>query len=340
MRKRRRDTYTGTFNISKMNFGGYQSVGSSYGGGRGYQGGGSYDTFGGGGYMANEMGGGFTSPGGTTGTPGGKDSKRGGFKNQATRPVTAAMLHRVTSPPGAEEIYLIDDEQVNQIVLVGEIVEVFESATSVMYKIDDRTGPPVEVRRWINAEEDSQFELERRAACREGIYVKIVGHIKMFNNQRTITGFMIRPIEDFNEVTHHMAETMFAHLAITKGLKLPEQFSDHQQGNQMGGASSFGSTTPQAGGSGWTPLATSTQMSGTSYGNQFNSGLTLVQQKVLSVIGNTKGDHGLHVNDIISSVKTQGFSDASIKTALDFLSNEGHVYSTIDEQHFKSTEDV
>ena len=49
----------------------------------------------------------------------------------------------------------------------------------------------------------------------------------------------------------------------------------------MGGASGFGSTAPQAGGSGWTPLATSTQMSSTSYGgNQFNSGLTLVQQKV------------------------------------------------------------
>ena len=33
------------------------------------------DSFGGGGYVANEMGGAFTSPGGTTGTPGGKDSK-------------------------------------------------------------------------------------------------------------------------------------------------------------------------------------------------------------------------------------------------------------------------
>ena len=69
-------------------------------------------------------------------------------------------------------------------------------------------------------------------------------------------------------------------------------------------------------------------MSGTSYGNQFNSGLTLVQQKVqwlervfviffilqvLSAIGSTKGDHGLHVNEIIGSVKNQGFSDASIK---------------------------
>lgn len=38
-------------------------------------------------------------------------------------------------------------------MFVGEIVEVFESQTNIMYKIDDRTGPPIEVRRWINAEE-------------------------------------------------------------------------------------------------------------------------------------------------------------------------------------------
>ena len=37
----------------------------------------------------------------------------------------------------------------SQIVLMGEIMEVNESATSVTYKIDDRTGPWVDVRRWL-----------------------------------------------------------------------------------------------------------------------------------------------------------------------------------------------
>ena len=36
--------------------------------------------------------------------------------------------------------------------LVGEIVDVVESPTSVLYKIDDRTGPPVDVRKWISEE--------------------------------------------------------------------------------------------------------------------------------------------------------------------------------------------
>ena len=36
--------------------------------------------------------------------------------------------------------------------LVGEIVEVSENQTNVTYKLDDRTGPLVEVRKWINEE--------------------------------------------------------------------------------------------------------------------------------------------------------------------------------------------
>ena len=36
--------------------------------------------------------------------------------------------------------------------LVGEIVDVVESPTSVLYRIDDRTGPPVDVRKWISEE--------------------------------------------------------------------------------------------------------------------------------------------------------------------------------------------
>ena len=33
---------------------------------------------------------------------------------------------------------------------MGEIVEVTESSTNIAYKIDDRTGPLIEVRRWIS----------------------------------------------------------------------------------------------------------------------------------------------------------------------------------------------
>ena len=58
---------------------------------------------------------------------------------------------------------------------------------------------------------------QERAACREGMYVKVMGHLKQFNKLRNVVAFKIRPIDDFNEVTHHLGEVMYAHLAVTKG---------------------------------------------------------------------------------------------------------------------------
>ena len=154
-----------------------------------------------------------------------------------------------------------------QIVLMGEIMEVNESATSVTYKIDDRTGPWVDVRRWLEQVRKVFYMymlypfLSKRVcpvfftaphqlphhthihcsssyvhtslpsslssqdtpnlesvSCREGMYVRVVGHLRSFNKQRNMMAFHVRPVEDFNEVSHHLSEVIYTHLAVTKGL--------------------------------------------------------------------------------------------------------------------------
>ena len=52
-----------------------------------------------------------------------------------------------------------------QIVFVGEIVSVSESQTNVVYKVDDRTGPLVNVKKWLDNLE-AEAELNQRADCR------------------------------------------------------------------------------------------------------------------------------------------------------------------------------
>ena len=52
-----------------------------------------------------------------------------------------------------------------QIVFVGEIVSVNESQTNVVYKVDDRTGPLVDVKKWLD-DQESEAELNLRAECR------------------------------------------------------------------------------------------------------------------------------------------------------------------------------
>ena len=52
-----------------------------------------------------------------------------------------------------------------QIVFVGEIVSVSESQTNVVYKVDDRTGPLVDVKNWL-ADQELEAELNLRTECR------------------------------------------------------------------------------------------------------------------------------------------------------------------------------
>ena len=44
-------------------------------------------------------------------------------------------------------------------------MSVSESLTNVVYKVDDRTGPLVDVKKWLD-DQESEAELNLRAECR------------------------------------------------------------------------------------------------------------------------------------------------------------------------------
>ena len=73
-------------------------------------------------------------------------------------------------------------------------------------------------------------------------------------------------------------------------------------------------------------------------GNNFiqANGLTVVQNQVLNLIKACPRPEGLNFQDLKNQL--QHMSVASIKLAVDFLSKEGHIYSTVDDDHFKSTD--
>ena len=73
-------------------------------------------------------------------------------------------------------------------------------------------------------------------------------------------------------------------------------------------------------------------------GNNFipANGLTVAQNQVLNSIQACLRPVRLNFQDLKNQL--QHMSVASIKLAVDFLSNEGHIYSTVDDDHFKSTD--
>ena len=70
-------------------------------------------------------------------------------------------------------------------------------------------------------------------------------------------------------------------------------------------------------------------------GNNFIPANGLMYQ-LLNLIKACPRTEGLNFQDLKNQL--QHMSVASTKLAVDFLSNEEHIYSTVDDDHFKSTD--
>lgn len=125
--------------------------------------------------------------------------------------------------------------------------------------------------------------------------------------------FKIIPLEDMNEFTAHILEVVNSHLMLSKANSQASVGRPSMSNPGMGEPGNFS-------------------------GNNFMpaNGLTVVQNQVLNLIKACPRPEGLNFQDLRSQL--QHMPVASIKQAVDFLCNEGHIYSTVDDDHFKSTD--
>nr|XP_058892714.1 replication protein A 32 kDa subunit isoform X3 [Kogia breviceps] len=144
-------------------------------------------------------------------------------------------------------------------------------------------------------------------------YVKVAGHLRSFQNKKSLVAFKIMPLEDMNEFTTHILEVVNAHMMLSKSNSQPSAGRAPISNPGMGEAGNFG-------------------------GNIFMpaNGLNMAQNQVLNLIKACPRPEGLNFQDLKNQL--QHMTVASIKQAVDFLSNEGHIYSTVDDDHFKSTD--
>ncbi|KAK3241431.1 hypothetical protein CYMTET_48805 [Cymbomonas tetramitiformis] len=261
-------------------------------------------------------GGGFMpSPAGAGGTVVSPTQRKGEKRNESLTPLTVRQLHEGLNGVGLDDTIRVDGEDINNLTLVGKIVGEQESSTSINYKIDDGTGQ-VDVRYWL---EDSDADAPKEFSM--GDYVRVFGHLRSFQNQRNIVAFSMRPVKDYNEVTFHFVEVVYVHLHNTKG-----------QGATPG---SVKHETPKA------PPANYMNSSATADTDMGNtSGLANDCQEAVSKIFNSpqaqQNDQGIPIDQVVQELGRK-YSAEQIKNAVEFMVNEGHLYSTIDDQHFKST---
>lgn len=155
--------------------------------------------------------------------------------------------------------------------------------------------------------------------------MRVVGNLRSFNDKKSVVAFQLIPVTDFNEVTFHYLNVIATHLRFTK------QPGNNTPAKVPGATSTFGQ-----------PQAQATQMQGVpqmqSMDDAKTGQFTAVQHNILQVF-KTGGDDetGLSVDALFTAMPN--VPQAQIREALSFLSDEGHLYTTIDENHFKSTDE-
>ncbi|RHZ41023.1 hypothetical protein DYB26_016093, partial [Aphanomyces astaci] len=180
--------------------------------------------------------------------------------------------------------------------------------------------------------EDDPYQQQLLETLQDGIYVSAVGNLRSFGGKTSLSCHTVTPVENFNQITHHFLDCIYTHLRNTKGPL-------GGGGGAAAGTQSFTDTSSHFGG-GFNAFGGQAASTGGQQNYNFgasDSGFSdPAQQAILDILGASSLDMGLSVDQIKQNLHGR-VTDAQLRDALNYLTNEGHIYSTIDENHFKRT---
>ncbi|XP_029919815.1 replication protein A 32 kDa subunit-like isoform X4 [Myripristis murdjan] len=149
-----------------------------------------------------------------------------------------------------------------------------------------------------------------------GRYVKVSGRLQSSQGKRLLLAKNIRCIEDLNEITSHMLEVVQAHMQL---------FRKAVDVNMNTIASSVAGTVQTYG------MCNDGCPQGIS-----PDGLSTIQGQVFSAIKSCSLHEGIGFQNLTRQLGYLSVKD--IRNSLRFLLTEGHIFTTMDEWHFKSTD--
>jgi len=273
----------------------------------------------GGGYGDGDAGGGggFMDTSAQFGTPGQGEKKA--RRSQNLVPITIKQIQQ-----SAEDTITVADMEVHMVQIVGIIKSVDVTSTKITYTITDSTGT-IDTVQWL--ESDNEDDDGSRAALMENTYCRLAGSVRSHQGKRNLMIFKIAPITDLNLITTHILQVMHSQLKL-------ENISKMQSDGGMGGGQM------STGGSGLShSLAGTGNFDGGAGGGSFSgmSGLNGQQNMVYQVINQVKDEQGVSRDSIYGALMGK-VNRGQVDEQLEFLSSEGHIYSTVDDDHFRTTD--
>jgi len=269
----------------------------------------------------------------------------GGQRQKRVIPYDERKLSQVTckqimnAPPAdQDDPVMIDEVEVSQLHMMARILSVDAQSSHTSYTINDYTGT-LAVKQWHNDDQQQQ------PSVAEGAWVHIFGRINSFQGKCSINAFDVIPVTDFNEITHHFTEVIFAHLMNLENAKKQAMgMNDSMMGmgntstNDMGpgygnaangGNGGFGGNGGGFGGG---------NQGGFGGGNQGDD-RPVLHQMILKVVKSPEFAHnetGCNVQSIFQKLPNENVQN--IREAIDIMAEEGIMYSTVDEEHYKAVE--
>eukprot|EP00455_Lapot_gusevi_P035842 TRINITY_DN3972_c0_g1_i1.p1 TRINITY_DN3972_c0_g1~~TRINITY_DN3972_c0_g1_i1.p1 ORF type:complete len:296 (+),score=68.60 TRINITY_DN3972_c0_g1_i1:80-967(+) len=252
-------------------------------------------------------------------------SPSGKYKSNRTSsvlPVTIKQILSAQASPNDDNVYRIDGKEFAFATFIGMIFSVVEGDSYCMYTVDDGTGQ-IDVRLWstgANSEQDFSANQAKRSQLREGIYVRVFATVRLYQNKPMLNAQEIQPLVDFNELTYHYLEAIKYHLLNTRGAA---QGSAPLHPGHAGGWNPHAGSGSMADGGQWA------QNQG-NYGGNFSQ----LQQQVLAVFErDTESEQGISIDTVCNQLPR--FPRSEIEKTVRWLSEEGHLFPTIDDFHFK-----
>ena len=262
-------------------------------------------------------------------------SRRGDGDRKTSKtvlPVNTAMLHKLThSSLGL----VLQRHKYSSVTIVAFVSDYTESQNKAEFRLKDPFGQSIEVQQWKGVEEDGSQTSRSGPPIRNDMLVRAFGHPRKTANSAgpLLLASRILPVTDVNELAMHVLDVLAAHVTlkkrkenVTSGLPAVTGFP----GSQATASDSFNNT--------FTNTSIHQSAAGAAGpGSAANSqpSVTLSPKDlVLKSISKDNSVTGISLTELEAGLKSLNLK--TIREAIDFLLNEGHIYTTTDDMHFKS----
>lgn len=249
---------------------------------------------------------------GSQGAPGSASGKKSSTET-TLRPLSIKQVSdaKETIP---DQPLVLDGKHVHNVLILGRINNVSEQSTNVRYTVDDGTGI-IDATKWVENKDDDSV---KTPSFPIGMYVKVVGTVRIFGGKKSIQALFMKPVENMDEITYHHLNCIYSTLSMTTPLKSTFNMNPAMNGMNPGmnsGINSFGYVEK--------PINIKR------YQGHDDQVLQMIRQAE-----DSNPMDGARLHDLVYKLRGE-MSEMDVRSVVDKLMESSAIYTTVDDETFK-----